>query len=118
MQVYFVPEKGTADAVSILRLQERYYAKQKQVVCVFCRSIGSFSDCTKKNVTIGDYEEPTCPGFETMVSISLYTLQTPLKEPTYPGFETLVSISLYTLQTPLKALLSLSLCLNYIMIVC
>ena len=37
MQIGFMPERGTIDAVFILRrMQEEYHAKGKKVVYVFC----------------------------------------------------------------------------------
>ena len=37
MKFGFMPERGTIDAVFILkRMQEEYHAKARKVVCVFC----------------------------------------------------------------------------------
>ena len=43
MQFGFMPERGTIDAVLILRrLQEEYHAKGKKVVYLFCGPVESF----------------------------------------------------------------------------
>ena len=63
MQFGFMPEKGTIDAVFILRrMQEEYHAKRKNLY-VFCKHIESFCWSTKESVGMGNEEERNTRSF-------------------------------------------------------
>ena len=53
MQFGFMPERGTIDAVFILRrMEEEYHAKRKKL-SVFCGPRESFQQSTKESVGMG-----------------------------------------------------------------
>ena len=58
MQFGFMPERGTNNAIFILRrMEEEYHAKGKKVVCVFCGLRESFRQSTKESIGMGLEEE-------------------------------------------------------------
>ena len=58
IQLGFMPERGTIDAVFILRMmQEEHHAKRKKDVYVFCGPRESFWQNTKESVGMGIEEE-------------------------------------------------------------
>ena len=64
MQFGFMHDKGTVDAIFILRrLQEEYHAKGKKVVYVFCWHRESFCLSTKESVVMDNEEENNTRSF-------------------------------------------------------
>ena len=64
MQFCFMPERGTIDAIFILRrMQEEYHTKGKKIVYVFCGPRESLSQSTKQSVGMGIAKEKNTKSF-------------------------------------------------------